>query len=77
VQGGFSEEIQSMHARPEIKEILIGQKMRRWSMFARGLLVKATCPPARARKNFWRLCRKYPEIAAKLGLNAASVYTSP
>jgi hypothetical protein len=28
----------------------------------------------RARKNFWRLLRSYPEIAAKLGLNDGSVY---
>jgi putative SOS response-associated peptidase YedK len=29
---------------------------------------------ARARKNYWRLLRKYPEVDARLGLNEGSAY---
>jgi len=66
-----------MNARQEIREALIAQKMRRWSMIARNPFVKPACPPWRARKNFWRLCARYPEIKAKLGLTELSVYDSP
>ncbi len=31
-------------------------------------------PPARARKNFWRLWARYPEIMQRLGLSELSVY---
>ena len=63
-----------MHARPQIRDILIAKKMRRWSMIARCPLIDPSCPPSRARKNFWRLCSRYPEILAKLKLSELSVY---
>jgi hypothetical protein len=63
-----------MHARPEIREILIIKKLRRWQLIARYPFVDKSCPPARARRNFWRLCAKHPEIAIRLGLSATSVY---
>jgi hypothetical protein len=63
-----------MHARKVIRDIIIGKKLRRWSLIAQYSFIDPTYPRARARKNFWRLLRSYPEIAAKLGLNEGSVY---
>lgn len=63
-----------MHARPEICKILIASKMKRWILIARYPFVDKTCPPSRARRNFWRLLSKHPDIAAELGLSATSVY---
>jgi putative SOS response-associated peptidase YedK len=39
-----------MHARPQIRDILIAQKLRRWSLIAQHPFVDLTCPPARARR---------------------------
>lgn len=64
----------SMHARPEIREILISKKLKRWALIAQFPGIHPTCHPSRARKNFWRLCARYPEIAKRLGLTAASLY---
>jgi hypothetical protein len=64
-----------MHARPEICEILIAQKLRRWVMIAKYPAIHPGCPPERARRNFHRLCTHHPHIAAKLGYSATSVYT--
>ena len=66
-----------MHARPEIREVLIGMKLRRWCLISTHPFVDKSCPPARARRNYWRLLAKYPEIAAKLGLSEISVYERP
>ena len=63
-----------MNARPQIREILIGKKMQRWSMIARHNFIESGYPRSRARRNFWRLLRSYPEIAARLGLSETSVY---
>jgi hypothetical protein len=64
-----------MHARPEIREILIAKKLKRWALIARYPAIQPGCPPARARRNFHRLCDRHPQIAQKLGLSATSVYT--
>jgi hypothetical protein len=63
-----------MHARPQIKEILIARKMQRWCAIARWPLINTRCPPARARKNYWRLLSKYPEVGKRLGLSVVTVY---
>jgi hypothetical protein len=63
-----------MHARPEIRQILLAKAMKRWLMIAKRPFVDRTCPPSRARKNYWRLLKKYPTIGAKLGLTITSVY---
>jgi hypothetical protein len=63
-----------MHARQQIRDILIAKKMRRWSLIAQYPLVDPSCPPSRARRNFWKLLNRYPELARRLGLSAASVY---
>jgi hypothetical protein len=62
-----------MHARKEIRDALIAKKMRRWCMVAKYPLYDPRCPTWRARQNYWHLWRKYPEIAARLGLTELSV----
>ena len=61
-----------MNARSDIRHALIELKMRRWLLFAS--YSDRRCPRWKARKNFWRLIGKYPELAAKLGLNRLSVF---
>jgi hypothetical protein len=63
-----------MHARPEIQEILIAKKMKRWIMIARHPAVYPHYSASKARRNFWRLIAKHPELATRLGLSVASVY---
>ncbi len=63
-----------MRARPEVKEILISHKLRRWSMIAQHPFVDPTCPPSRARRNFFRLLSRYPDAARRLNLSVASAY---
>jgi len=65
-----------MHARPEICRILIAKKLRRWLMIAKCNFIDPTCPASRARRNYWRLLRAYPEVGARLNLHIASVYES-
>jgi len=55
-------------------ETLIGKKMRRWCLIAQYNFVDPTCPPSRARRNYWRLCARYPELMSRLRLSYLSVY---
>lgn len=63
-----------MRARKQVRDILVARKMLRWCNVARYPQLDPNCPPGRARKNFWYLWRKYPEIAAKLGLHEWSCF---
>lgn len=64
-----------MNARKPIRDAIIKKKFWYWKDIAKQASCYSTsCPPSQARKNFWRLCARYPEIAAKLGLNEGSVY---
>ena len=63
-----------MHARKPVRDILVARKMRRWCDIARCPSLDRRYKPGRARKNYWYLWRKYPEIAAKLGLHEWSVF---
>jgi hypothetical protein len=63
-----------MHARPQVRDILVAQKLRHWSLVARHNFVEPSYPRAKARKNYWRLFRRYPEIAQRIGLHEWSVY---
>lgn len=63
-----------MRARPEVKEILISHKLRRWSMIAQHPFVDPTCPPSRARRNFLRLLARHPDTARRLNLGISSAY---
>jgi hypothetical protein len=64
-----------MHARPQVRDILVAMKLRRWVLLARHPFIDKNCKPSRARRNYWRLFAKYPQIAAQLGLSIISVYT--
>jgi hypothetical protein len=63
-----------MHARPRVRDAIIAKKMRRFVMLCGCRGIDPSYPRSRARKNFWRLIKRYPGLAAKLGLNEASVY---
>jgi hypothetical protein len=63
-----------VNARPEIRQRLIEIKMARWRSVANYPYLAPRCPPARARRNFWRLIKAYPETAQRLGYTATSVY---
>jgi hypothetical protein len=62
-----------MRARPEVRDGLIAFKIRRWKTIALNPLGFDGYSVTRARKNYWRLCTRYPEIMTKLGLSATSV----
>jgi hypothetical protein len=62
-----------MRARPEVKETMIAAKIRRWRTIAKnpqGFDIN----PSIARRNYWRLCKRYPEIMEKLGFTITSCY---
>ena len=63
-----------MNARPQIREILIARKLKRWALIGQHPFVDPTCSPARARRNFARLLARHPEIARRLNLGVASPY---
>jgi hypothetical protein len=64
-----------MRARPEIRDILIAKKLKRWLLIAQHPFVDRSCPPARARRNYQRLFAKHSELAKRLGLSITGVYT--
>ncbi|MGB7602093.1 MAG: hypothetical protein WBM24_17425 [Candidatus Sulfotelmatobacter sp.] len=53
---------------------MIEVKLRRWCSIARYPQHYSACSSAQARKNFWRLCARYPLIMKKAGLTELSVY---
>jgi len=63
-----------MNGRKPIREALIRQKILHWRNAARSPAFYKGIPPARARRNFWRLIDRHPEIATQLGVHEASVY---
>jgi hypothetical protein len=63
-----------MNARPQVREILISKKMQRWLMIAKYPQVYPQWPTWRARKNYRRLCAKYPEIMQRMKLNEFSAF---
>jgi hypothetical protein len=63
-----------MNARPQVREILIAKKMKHWWVVAKCRLIDPTCPTWRARKNYARLCARYPEIMQRLGLHEFPAY---
>jgi hypothetical protein len=70
----FSGRNKKMHARPQVKEILISKKMQRWCLIAQHSFVDKSCPTWRARKNYQRLFYRYREIAEKIGLHEWSAF---
>lgn len=63
-----------MNCREQIREHLIAERMRHWLMIARHPFVGKGCPKWRARKNFWALVKRYPDLAKRLGLTEVSVF---
>jgi hypothetical protein len=63
-----------MRARKQVQQILVASKMLHWCDVARCQQLDPKCPPGRARKNYWYLFHRYPEIAAKLGLHEWSCF---
>jgi hypothetical protein len=63
-----------MNARKVVRDQLIREKLAHWRAVARGVRESKTCTRSRARKNYWRLCARYPEIMMSLGWNEGSVY---
>ena len=64
-----------MNARPAVRDAIIRKRLSHWKTVALNpSYYKDVCPPSRARKNFWRLCARYPEIAARCGYTEGSVY---
>jgi hypothetical protein len=64
-----------MNARKPVRDAIVRHKLWQWKAIALNRSAYGTsCPPSQARKNFWRLCARYPEIAARLGLDEGSVY---
>src|SRR5437870_4252615 len=66
-----------MNARKEIRDYLIAARMKVWLDIARCPLINTKMPTWKARKNFWSLCRKHPEIAIRLGYSEALIIFSP
>ena len=63
-----------MNARKEIQDHLLVKKMKYWLGIARCPLINTRVPTWRARKNFWHLCKKHPDLAKRLGLTEVSVF---
>jgi hypothetical protein len=63
-----------MHARPEVREILISHKLRRWASIGRCPSAYPNSSLSRARRNYARLVARYPELARRLGMTAMSAY---
>ncbi len=66
-----------MNARPQIRERLLELKIRKWHNIATRPLFAGKYSPTRARRNFWRLAAKYPDVVRRLGLSELSVYDLP
>ena len=70
-----------MRARPSLRFALIASKLRKWRIIALnpGTFNAPGRPdrttPSQARKNFWRLIAKHPDVAKQLGLTEDSVYS--
>jgi hypothetical protein len=62
-----------MNARKEIRYHLIAECMHYWLKVALAPGTNPKCPTWRARRNFWHLCRKYPDLSRCLGLDELSV----
>ena len=66
-----------MRIRQSLVNAVVGGKMRKWRniALAGGRTAGSNTNAAHARKNFWHLLKRYPEVAASLGLTQDSVYT--
>ena len=65
-----------MNAKPAIREHLIARRMKYWLDIARTPLMNTKVPTWRARKNFWALQKRHPDLPKRLGLTLVSVFGS-
>lgn len=63
-----------MNARTEIKDALLVQRMKHWLDIARCPLINTKVPTWKARKNFWALCKRHPDLAQTHGYGPTSVF---
>jgi predicted transposase YbfD/YdcC len=63
-----------MNCREQIREHLLAEKMKFWLMIARTPSIKPNIPKWRARRNYWFLCRKYPDLSRRIGCDETSVF---
>jgi len=66
--------LEKMNARPEIREAILIRRMKYWLAIARCPLVNIRVQPWRARKNFWALCKRHPDLAQTHGFGPTSVF---
>ncbi len=64
-----------MNCRPEIRDLLVEKRMRRWWNVLQHPLSEVKCHPTRARRNVLKLMARYPQIAERLNLTVVRVYT--
>ena len=65
-----------MRARPEVRQLLVARKLKRWALIGRNPGAFPNCSASKARRNFSRLLAKYPELAERLRLTPLSAYPS-
>ncbi len=63
-----------MNGRKLIRDAIIGKKILHWRNAARSPSFYKNISPSRARRNYWRLLGRYPDLARRLGVDEASVY---
>ena len=63
-----------MHARPEVKQILISQKLLKHASIGKNPSAYPNCSASRARRNYARLFARHEELARRLGLTTISAY---
>jgi len=62
-----------MRARSEVRDGLITFKIKRWKTIALNPSAFGGYSVTQARKNYWRLCARHPEIMKRFGLSELSV----
>jgi hypothetical protein len=62
-----------MNARKIVRDAINRKKLLHWKTVALNPSHYGDIPASRAKKNYWRLCSRYPEIMMQLRLNEGSV----
>ena len=62
-----------MRARPEIRDLLLVERMKKWLNIARMPSLDRRVTVSYARKRFWALVRDHREIAARAGLDERTI----
>jgi hypothetical protein len=63
-----------MNARPEIKDALLVQKMKRWLLRARYPVIGKGYPAWKSRKNYLSLVRTHRALAERNGLRETDLF---